>query len=1134
MRILAVNSWQKFIRTDGSFDGRLFEQLVERLLNLHFDGTWQITKVSWDGGKDAVSESVRTTADGRVESTLSWAECKMHRAPVALRAVSNTLVMAVVDRAQRLLLFSYSPVIDNARLELARFSQATEISVEIVDDGVLEDLVLIHFDELRSQFFPKVATSSSVRPSSGLRLIPRLSRDFDTDPLRLGNELDAESTAKNIRHSVNLRAVMRLQLAVHNLSLDEPVDVSVTIERAEPMQAPFELIHPESAEESRVIAPRAVSLFEYFFRASRAGLNLNLPRLVVAQGGQSLPAVDLGKVDVRSLLLPPLIGARFHEFLRGFKAFTSLRNVPVHAVISGQAGTGKSRLTSELMSRLLETGREIHSFDGAANHGGSFSLFVRRLLAKLYRLPDFAPPGPLPASPIDRDNGAGLGLYRLLYDHGLSLDRHVQEVTSLVTRGIGARRVALVVDNVQYLSPETIELLAQVVADHDGTASKFAGVFVFNSDYLPLNASALEFFRSLRQRCGGDESSVISCELSDLTDDEANLFFDHLVSMRVDQHRQGFSSRFPLLAETLRKKIVPRPLHLLQTLFYLADVGALHRSDDSLYIHDVDRFHSAVHETPPNLASVLDQRWSRTLEAFPQLAAPMRLLALLRSIRREDWHPLQQADADWELLIHLGLAKEGVDARLGFFHEQIERYFAETHSVLDRPEAAALSRLLTETGLSTTYLQSHVIVASQASSVDDELIHRACALVNDGMPSNSLNVTFGECLRNLVKNRPTLAPDEELRTVNKLILLVSAHRGLAYRLAVFDAEVTQRKQRLERFTNAGPELTSLLRDHASSYFGTHEDARALRLLAEAEDVLRQVKFPSDRSRDVSRAYILNRLCVAHKSLGDAEMALATGRESLLIARQSDTWELVFLNHVDLGYVYYGSQAPSEELRSHWRSAADCFRQHEGAITARGFDFAACGGLVTCHSHLLDGNLAAAGEVMDVWALRCMRALNSFYGVSFMLMQVLRHLLASDRADRVQLLRDLCDMATDACVTFNVRRAYWQSLHARAKVEALAGNGAAALRYFGLALEQLLQVSHAGNESRYRYFFEDMAISAKSFDVPLPSNVDAIRNAEMRFAVASIGAKTAGEFEAYLNSYQPKSTYQIGNRALFCP
>lgn len=1135
MHILAVDSWGKFIKKDGSFDGRLFEQLVERLLNLHFDGLWKITKVSWDGGKDAVSESVRTTADGVVESVLSWAECKMHRAPLALRLISNTLVMAVVDGAERLLLFSYSPLINNARLELARFTQATGITVEIVDDEVLEDAILAHFHELRGQFFPGVIHTPPTRSrSGGLRLIPRLSRDFDTDPLRLGDDVDGEATSRNICHSVNLRAIMRLQLAVHNLSLDEHADVSVTIEGAEPMQSPFELIYPEEATENRVIAARTVSLFEYIFRASHAGSRVSLPRLVVTQSGQALPPVDLGKVDVRSLLLPPLIGARFHEFILKFRTLASLRNKAVYAVISGRAGTGKSRLTSELVSQLLESGREIHSFDGAANHGGSFGAFVRRLLAKLYRLPDFTPPGPFPASPAENGIDVSVGLYRLLYDHDVDLSEHTEEVRSLVTRGIGAGRVALVVDNVQYLSPETIGLLSHVADDHDGAASKFAGVFVFNSDYLQLNNTALDFFKSLSQKCVGDDASIISCELSDLGVEEMNLFFDHLVSIEGGRHRHGFSSRYPLLAEMMRKKILPRPLHLLQTLFYLADVGALRRRDDFLYVENIDRLHSAIHETPPGLENVLDERWNNVLKTFPGLADPMRLLALFRSIRLEDWRPLGQTESHWDLLISLGLARESVDAQLGFFHEQVERHFAKTHANFDPKDASALSKLLSETGLSAIYLPSHVIVSAQADSVDGELIRRACALVNEGIPANSLNVAFGECLRGLIRNRPGLPSDEELRTVQKLILLVSAPRGLAYRLEVFDAEVGIRKHRLNRFADAGPELMALLRDHASWYFGTHEDGRALHLLNEANDILQRLRFPSDHHRDLSRASILNRLCVAYKSLGDHEMALSAGNESLAIAQHAGAQELVLLNHVDLGYVFYGSQSPSEQLRTHWRLAADCFHKNEHAISAKGFDFAACGNLIFAHSKLLDRDLGVAGEVIDLWAQRCMRALNSFYGVSFMLLQILRHLMEKDCADRISLLRNLSDMATDACLTFNVRRAYWQSLHARAKVEALAGDGATAVKYFDLALEQLLLVSNTANEPRYRYFFEDMVITAKSFGCPVPKSANKIRNADMRFVVVSIDGKTADQFETFLSSYRPVITYSNENRALFCP
>jgi hypothetical protein len=728
-----------------------------------------------------------------------------------------------------------------------------------------------------------------------------------------------------------------------------------------------------------------------------------------------------------------------------------------------------------------------------------------------------------------------VGLHRLLYDNTIDPADHVDEVLALVKRAVGSRAIGLVVDNVQYLDHATINFLASLVREYHDSAARLVAVFVFNNDFLELNEHAALFRNLIDDLRRADHEHVLHCTLSDLSVDEMNLFLDHMISVGGGRFERGFTSRYPLLAAMLRAKIVPRPLDLLQTMFYLVDEAALQRRDDLLYVEDIDRLHDALESIPPELKGLLAKRWQRIVCSRPRLEAAGRLLALLHTIREEDATSLGISESDWETLITLGFGRENEIGELAFFHERVEHYFSEHYSRIEESVAAQLVHALELGGLDERYFASYLIASAQAGLVTDALVTRAAAFLRSGLPSNNLNVKFGHEMRKLLRRHPkALSPADELQAIREGIILVSAPRGLSYRLKVFDEEIAERKKRLYRYKVAGSDVVSLLRDHASHHFATQADGRALDLLVEAEGLLDQLDFASTASKETSRAAILNRLCVAYKSLADNIAALAAGQASLDIAKRFGAHELVFINHVDLGYIHYGSAPPCDQLLDHWGQAVSYFDLHELEIKQKGFDNAACANLIRSHLLLLEGRFDEAGEINDLWATRCMRQLDAFYGVGFMMLQIVRQLLMPRNQFRPSLLRALVDRAVDTCETYKVNRAYWKVLHARGKIELLAGSNLHAMDAYSAALHQLLKVTVEVNEPLYRFFFEDMAITARRLGIPLPGEVSGIRNAVVRQRMRDIATLGNSEFASFLESYRPCSTFNDGISNLPCP
>ena len=1140
MKYFTPEYWLKFINHENKFNGILFEKLIHKILTLHYGGKWHITKVSWDGGKDIVTEEFFDNTVGWQKNNKIWAECKIHKKPISLRLVSNSLVMALLDQASKLMIFSYSPIVDNARLQLARYGSATGIGVDIVDDELLEQLIICNIIALKDTFFPILPIKLGPKSYKGkLKVIPRLTKDIETDPLRLEDEVEYSfNDPKSMKKTINLRSILRIQVAIHNQKLDKLANVNIILEGADPLISPFELINKDSFSIKKIINPQSLAFFEYYFRPNSAGKLQALPKLLIFDSTKKVQTLELGNINIRNILVPPLIGSRFHDFKETFNEKISLRTKPIFTIINGKSGVGKSRLSLELTDVLISTGRDIHKLDGSSNSNISFDSFVRQLLASLYRLPDFSIYAKSPKDIKTHTNfkeNVSPTLQNILYDLNLDVTKHVDTVLELAKKAINTSKVGLIIDNVQYLDAATINFLSKFVLQYHNTASILVCIFIFNSDYLNINSQALRFQKLLSYLRVDDNEHVLICNLSDLTKSEINLFIDHMISIDDGNFKHGFTSKYPFLTELLHNKIIPRPLHLIQTIFYLWDQEALIRKSDFLYIDDIELLHSLIRTTPPTLKELIRKRWHRILLSHQHLEHLIILLSLLRSIRYEDKDHFNIMEDDWEALISLGLAKENEISELVFFHEQLEWHFVKEYEKIDVNIAKFLVTNLKEKNLDTIYFPSYFIVSVQSNSITNSTLQRAYKYLRKGTSFSNLNITFGENFRYQIRNKPqALSPRKELQALQTLIILVSAFKGLQYRLSVYNQEVDLRKRNIDRYKTAAHEFITLLRDHASCYFGTHEDTKALQLLKEADILTKEFSFPTVRAKDISVASLSNRLCVAYKSLGDRESALNFGKKALKLAKKNNAYDLIFLSYVDLGYVYYGSQKPSSNLLNYWENAIECFDSHEYEINRSNPDNTPCANLIKAHLLMLNGELESAGILIDTWSQRCMNKFNGFYGVSFLLLQIVRNLLLVNPKSRLTLIRGLIDMTVDTCMTYNVSRSYWKVLYALGKVELLADNIDKAITAYQSSFHQLLKVTNTSSELLYKYFFEDFVVTCKKNNIDISKDISKLRNPKNRHNLENILNSNTNDFRDYCNRYIPCSTYNDGISNFPCP
>jgi len=211
-----------------------------------------------------------------------------------------------------------------------------------------------------------------------------------------------------------------------------------------------------------------------------------------------------------------------------------------------------------------------------------------------------------------------------------------------------------------------------------------------------------------------------------------------------------------------------------------------------------------------------------------------------------------------------------------------------------------------------------------------------------------------------------------------------------------------------------------------------------------------------------------------------------------------------------------------------------YDQFQDEVAGRSFDMASCANLIRASLLLIESKLDEAGEVIDFHATRCMRELDTFYGISFMLLQIVRGLMTPEPARNIPLLRRLGDRATDACIAYKMDRLYWKALHAQAQIEALAGDFGAATSKYAVAAAQLRKVTTEASEILHRHFFEDMALNARRAKLPHLVESDRIRHPALLDRIVRILALDDAAFAEFELHYEPCSTFSCERINLPCP
>jgi tetratricopeptide (TPR) repeat protein len=1112
MRYLAPEYWRSFQKPDGRFDGVKFEELVATLLPIIYPGEWTRTKYSWDGKKDFYQQS---------GGERRWAECKAYKEPISINIVSPTLIMALIDNARVILLFSYSKINKNAHLYLGQFATLTSRTVRVFDDETLEGLILRHAQLAR--FFPGVS-SIELPPVRNIEAHARLSQDPDIEYQAEG-VIDSDN--RDIYLSLlstfsvdvlvqNRGTAMNAVSGVISLDLDDLVERYWLFNQDMSRTAPSVSFNLESGE----------SFFQrFYFRARQPG-KMAAPKVTVKVDGQEPNVLSLDSINVSSILAVPLIGRKQNAALATFCHRVSARDKPIFCHLYGRSGTGKSRLLREFRDELLGRGFSIFVFNGENERNSSFDHFVKRLASAISKLPTLDHVVRPTAADIGfGTGGSGQALLDLLYCESLRPSSKPADAIRTILSLLASRRVAILVDNTQFLDANTIDLINTAITETAGTASRNIWVLSLNTEVVTSEMPAANLSSRLRSLAADDPDTFFAESVDGFTYEDARLYLDEALAGVPSESGERFTVKYPDTAALIIDRAGTQPLFLEQTLQHAVDRGGLDRRGGRLVVTDIEEFHYAINALPGRIRELIAKRWEFVSARLTgESVLLVQSLAELVSMPMAATRSLGLQRKDILPLVTLGIVDITESNEVRFHHRQHYLFFASLYNEATFSLAHRLLQVIGSPEYSDQYPFQLITIRDRVGELTDQDLQTISGIIVKKTIMGAARLRATPLMLEIF-NRPNLPVDPgiELRVVNTLCQEVKRHVAFENAATAFEKAYSIRLARRHRYLRYGEEYHGFVHDYANSFFALHRDGEALPLLESSLRDFPSFQFSTETSRLLARGKLLNRLCVALKTVHDLSAAEQTVKESLGIAESIHDLRLVYKNYIDWGYIYHGFKKHNDDLVLKWNAAIKIFQQG-AAMDASMLDERASYLLHSAELQILACDQGAI-ETINEGIRYSRRTLTPFHEVKLLLLRVVAEWVSGTGEDSRNLVRWL-DQAEDRAVATRTQRSYWVVFYARATLAWKAGDHEQSATHFLTALEQLAKIlTDPRMEERHEPFFEDLAIHLRLAGRPLPQqNLSLIRNARIQDLVQTILQMRRSAFDEWLSHYVPTATF----------
>lgn len=593
MRVLTSKYWKnKFTKTitdkDGKQkivrDGKEFEKLVKRILDLEYGpNRWKETGDSWDGSRDFEWHTARS---------YKWAECKNYEDKISLNVFSNTLVMAIVDFADEILLFSYSnlkrPVLD----KLFKYADISQKRIRIYADESLEEVIFSHFNELKSEFFP----TANFTDTDLECLMPYISCQIIADPVIAYTMNENLGRIEKSPSNINFDTTLCLNIYICNRS-SKKISTKILTEW---IPGEFTILSYKKCNQKFILNPNAVVVKKIYFKALKYNPTLHLPKVTISCNSEERN-FSFGTVKCSWIGDCVLQGSSYNKIKDDFKLKVINGKFFRGINLYGSSGVGKSRLLKECENMALGHEFRVIRCHTSLQEQKKYSMknVIAEFICGLYDIPDFEEF--LRVVPENQLSGIYLLLYTIKQEDSIDLDYIEKNIVPIVLEKLMKSKCYISIDNIQYYPTLFIAFLRMIIEKLllENRPCKGRIGISFNMDYIYQQEECVSLWNFL---CD-NENRIMKKEIMGFaTAYETRLFLNQLlqcsdVELEYVQIIVEASNNNPFYVQTFLKLFEAKNIIMPQRDGYVIPPAM------------TEPFRQEMKHIPKGISDLLEKRW---------------------------------------------------------------------------------------------------------------------------------------------------------------------------------------------------------------------------------------------------------------------------------------------------------------------------------------------------------------------------------------------------------------------------------------------------------------------------------------------------------------------------------------------
>lgn len=917
MQNLTDKFWKSFNSKTTSKKGKKFEELIKTVLEAKYgQNKWKGTSDSWDGSKDFYYYNIDENM---------WAECKNYKSTIGLKVVSPTLIMAQIYNIDTLLFFSYSPINDNTKSKIVKYSDNAHIKVIFFDDEALEKLLFNYWSYISKKNFKRYNGSTSSYFSSPLIDLKIYKNPFSNESEIPNNDIGV----------INAYHMFEIDICIVNPN-DMKLSLEISFNDFASKDLQFFEINPSEFKTEPVklvIPPYESFIYKVFMSPTCGGRELQLPDIQINNNAFSLNKnFEIKPIKCKITRENRLIGEEYRNLIRVYSE--DIINNKIALTLYGGSGVGKSRLFTECIKIsafknyvILSNFTSYHSI----NRLSDAENLIKEIIIALYDLTSeevlelFNQIASNALVTFDEKTSMA---FQMIKDfiNASTTDKYfslIDKYIAIISEKLMQRKYLIAIDNMQFydesISYFFYKVLSYIINSQRPNLSRF--LFTFNTDYIGADTLSSELLLFLT------ENSMKFCKKKIIgfqNGNECEVYLQEALSIGDSMEENEI--------KTIINKTNGNPLYLQQMVLWLYEKGVLNSRDNKYNIQKPEELLNVMNDIPQEIFDLLNQRWDffTTLHSEADTVQALSAIHLFSFLTRQDAEDLK---IDWLLIEQLekrgflDIISDKDFSRVTFYHDMLEsfisnKYFPLSKYICDNEltiqliskQSKGVKSLfdLCKNKWDNTDTIRDLLSQDIPVKLSGEyyfLLYKAYLKLFDKFKDKS--EWMSDVIQLMGKIRDHLGNEKMLSIVNEINFAIEGAPNLKTEICYGRFLLT----------------ISESMDSIGQYQEAHDLILNYKNLLEVDDIC-----DDKRKKFLSELY--NRLNVyrRHQCYAPLEDSLSIYyiQKAIQLSKETKFYEMEYVNNSDMGYLYYSLPAKSKEADytlQFWERAIEIFEGH---------------------------------------------------------------------------------------------------------------------------------------------------------------------------------------------------------------